>query len=128
MRALNLVFFTAVAVSIVHYVDNTANFDDFPQGGSGPEVTQNMIWIAWIVFTAFGIAGYLAYRGGRVRQAAMLLAVYSLSGLIGLGHYTEPGAADMPWWRHLHIAADIACGAAVLAFAIWAVRPVYARR
>ena len=122
MRTLNIVFFTAVAVSIVHYVDNTVNFDDFPQGGSGPEVTQSVIWIAWIAFTAFGIAGYLAYRRGRVRQAAALLAVYSLSGLVGLGHYTEPGAGGMPWWRHLHIAADIACGAAVLAFAVWAAR------
>jgi hypothetical protein len=28
----------------------------------------------------------------------------------------------MPWWRHAHIVADIACGFAVLAFAAWAVR------
>lgn len=122
MRALNILFFTAVAVSVVHYTDNTVNFDSFPQGGSGPEVTRDAIWIAWIVLTAFGGAGYLSYRGGRIRRGSALLAVYSLSGLVGIGHYTEPAAGDMAWWRHLHIAVDIACGLAVLAFAIWSVR------
>ena len=122
MRALNVVFFTAVAVSVVHYTDNTLNFDSFPQGGSGPEVTRDTIWIAWIVLTAFGVAGYLSYRAGQIRRGAVLLAAYSLSGLVGIGHYAEPGAGDMAWYRHLHVAVDIACGLAVLAFSIWSVR------
>ncbi len=28
----------------------------------------------------------------------------------------------MPWWRQLHVAADIACGVAILAFVVWALR------
>ena len=79
-----------------------------------------MIGAAWFVFTAFGIAGFLLFRDGRARAAALCLAVYSGSGLVGLGHYTVAGATDMPWWRQAHIVADILCGIAVLAFALYA--------
>lgn len=128
LRALNIVFFTAVASSIVHYTDNYLAFDRYPQADTGPEVTADTIWIAWVVFTAFGAAGYLAYRRGRVRRGAALLAVYSLSGLVGLAHYTAPGMGNLDWWRHLHIWVDVACGAAVLAFAVWSVRESAPRR
>jgi hypothetical protein len=118
LRTLNAVFFAAVASSVVHYSDNYLAFDRFPDGGPGPDITPDTIWIAWVVFTAFGVAGYVSYRRGRVRRGAGLLAVYSISGLIGLGHYTAPGMSELVWWRHVHIWTDILCGAAVLAFAI----------
>ena len=122
LKVLNIVFFTAVAVSIVHYTDNYLAFERFPNGGPGPEVTADSIWIAWVAFTAFGVAGYLFYRRGEIRLGAALLAVYAGSGLIGLGHYTAPGMSELAWWRHLHIWVDIACGVAVLVFAVWSVR------
>ena len=122
IRLLNIVFFTAVASSIVHYTDNYLAFDRFPQGSSGPEVTDDMIWIAWVVLTAFGVAGYVLYRRGQVRQGSMLLAVYSISGLVGLAHYTAPGMSELAWWRHANIWVDIVCGVAVLVFAIWSVQ------
>ena len=46
----------------------------------------------------------------------MLLAFYSGSGLVGIGHYTVPGAMDMPVFRHAHVVADIALGVAMLVF------------
>jgi hypothetical protein len=122
LRALNVVFFAAVASSLVHYTDNYLAFDRFPDGGPGPQISADSIWIAWLVFTAFGVAGYLQYRRGRIELGAGLLAVYSLSGLIGLGHYTAPGMSELAWWRHVHIWTDILCGSAVLAFAVWSVR------
>jgi hypothetical protein len=122
VRLLNIVFFTAVASSIVHYTDNYFAFDRFPQASSGPEVTDDMIWIAWVVLTAFGAAGYVLYRRGQVRRGSMLLAVYSISGLVGLAHYTAPGMTELAWWRHAHIWGDIVCGVALLAFAVWSVR------
>jgi hypothetical protein len=122
LRALNVVFFAAVASSIVHYSDNYLAFDRFPNGGPAPEITADAIWIAWVVFTAFGVAGYVAYRRGELRKGAALFAVYSLSGLIGLGHYTAPGMSELAWWRHVHVWVDVLCGAAVLAFAVWSTR------
>jgi len=122
VKLLNIVFFTAVASSLVHYTDNYLAFDRFPNDGVGPSIAAHTVLIAWIVFTAFGVAGYVAYRRGRIREGSALLAVYSISGLIGLGHYTASGMSELAWWRHVHIALDFLCGVAVLTFAIWSVR------
>ena len=122
VKLLNIVFFTAVASSLVHYTDNYLAFDRFPNDGVGPSIEAHTVWIAWIVFTAFGVAGYLLYRRGEIRKGSALLAVYSISGLIGIGHYTASGMSELAWWRHVHIAADFLCGVAVLTFAIWSVR------
>ena len=122
LKLLNIVFFAAVASSLVHYTDNYLAFERFPNGGPGPEVTADSIWIAWVVFTVFGVAGYRLYRRSQIRLGAALLAVYSGSGLIGLAHYPAPGMSELAWWRHVHIWVDIVCGVAVLAFAVWSVR------
>lgn len=95
----------AVAVSIVHYADNTINYDAYPQPTSGPAPSRGLVAVSWFGFTAFAVAGYGLLRRGP-----------------GLGHYTVAGATSMPWWRQAHIIADIACGVAVLAFSVWLVR------
>ena len=104
------VFAVAVAVSVVHYLDNTFNYGDYPSSDSVPQPSQGLVAFGWFFFTAFGIAAVLRLREGTDRAAAICLAVYSGSGLVGVGHYTVPGAVDMPWWRQAHIAADITCG------------------
>lgn len=109
----------ALLVSIVHYTDNYVAFERYPQLESGPNPTQTMILVGWFAFTAFGLAGYLLFRRGLRGPAAACLAVYSLSGLVGLGHYAAPEVDELAWWRHAHIVVDIICGVAVLTFAIW---------
>ena len=76
----------------------------------------------WVGFTAAGLAGYLLFRRSASDLALVLLAVYSGSGLVGIGHYLVPGATSMPWWRQVHVSLDIACGIAVFSFVIWAAR------
>ena len=76
VRLLNIVFLSAVASSIVHYTDNYLAFDRFPNDGVGPDVTADTIWIAWVVFTILGVAGYVFYRRGEIRLGAALLAGY----------------------------------------------------
>ncbi len=118
----------AIAVSVVHYTDNVLNFEDYPQPTSGPAPSATVIAVAWFVFTAAALAAFALFRRGHLAAAAAALAVYSLSGLVGAGHYTVPGAGTMPWWRHTHIVADIVCGIAVLAFAVWTARQLRVRR
>jgi uncharacterized membrane protein len=122
MRILRPLLLFAIAVSIVHYVDNTFNYDDFPQPTSGPAPSQGLVAFAWFFFTAFGIAGYLLLARARVTAAAIALAVYSGSGLVGIGHYLVKGATDMPAWRQAHVIADILCGIAMITLAFWLVR------
>ena len=114
----------AIAVSIVHYVDNVNAYEAYPQSDSIPNPSDTLIGIAWFLLTPFAIAGLVLLRRGRARQAAIALAVYSGSGLVGIGHYAVGGTGDFPWWRHAHIVGDIVLGTAVLAVAAWlAARP-----
>lgn len=123
MRTLRVLLLVAVAVSVLHYVDNYVNYADYPDASDAlvPAPSRTLIGLSWFAFTAFGIAGYLAFREGRERFGSLLLAVYSGSGLVGFGHYTVD-MGGQPWWRHAHIVADIACGLAILAFCVLALR------
>jgi hypothetical protein len=120
VRILSAIFAAAVVVSIVHYTDNYVNFRDYPPAPSSVPSSAALILGAWFAFTAAGLAGYLLFRGSPSDLALVLLAVYSGSGLVGIGHYLVPGATSMPWWRQAHVCLDIACGVAMFSFAIWA--------
>lgn len=118
-RWLTALFALAVAVSIVHYVDNVTSYADYPRSGTLPNPSAFVIGAAWFAFTALGVAGLGSFRrDGPSARAALLLGAYSGSGLIGFLHYAVPGATGMPWWRQLHIVADILCGLALFAMAI----------
>ena len=124
-RVLLALLAIAVAVSVVHYVDNYVNYDDYPVPGPDsavPAPSAALIAIAWFVFTASGAVGVWLWSRRRITAAAVALTGYSVSGLIGFGHYTAPGAWDMVWWRQAHVITDILCGIAVLGFALWAAR------
>ena len=122
LGVVRLLLGVAVAVSIVHYLDNTLNFAAYPQPSSGPAPSRLTGGLSWLAFTAVAVAAYLLLRRGRTLAAAFGLAVYAGSGLVGIGHYTVPGATGMPWWRQVHIVADITCGVALLACALWLAR------
>ncbi|MGH3327106.1 MAG: hypothetical protein ACRDPT_04780 [Streptomycetales bacterium] len=133
LRTLLGLLVLAFVVSVVHYVDNVANYGAYPQpapGASPPAPSAALIAVSWFVFTAFGALGLWLFLRRRVVAAAACLAFYSVSGLIGVGHYTVPGATSMAWWRQTHVVVDIACGLLVFGFAVWSVvalRPGRAR-
>ena len=119
-RILPVLFWTAVVVSIVHYTDNFANYSDYPHG-NGPEPSAAVVLGAWFVLTPFGLAGWWLYMHGEIRRGAMLLLVYSGSGLVGIGHYTVSGMTSEPLWRQAHVVADVLLGAGIFAFALWSI-------
>ncbi len=123
-RVLLVLLGVAFAVSVVHYTDNYFNYDDYPQPGPDdlPAPSAAVIGVAWFVFTGLGALGLWLWFQDRVTAAAVALTGYSVSGLIGFGHYSVPGATDMVWWRQTHVIADIVCGIAIFGFAIWAAR------
>lgn len=120
-RALIALMAVAFVVSVVHYTDNAVNYADYPlsEPGGLPDPPDWSIAPAWFIFTAMGAVGLWLFLRGSVAPAAVMIAVYSGSGLIGIGHYLVPGATDMVWWRQAHVIADIACGVALFAFALW---------
>ncbi len=136
VRPLLVLLGIAVAVSVVHYLDNYANYDEYPSAEPGTwlssvEPSATLIGAAWFIFTAFGVLGVWLLLRERIAAAAVAIALYSGSGLVGFLHYAVPGATDMPWWRQTHIVADIVCGLLLFAFAVWvavALRPSRASR
>jgi hypothetical protein len=117
-----VIFSVAVVVSIIHYTDNCLNYHDYPQSRTLPNPSAGLVLGSWFGFTAAGLAGYLLFRRSPSDAAFILLATYSGSGLVGIGHYLIPGATSMPWWRQAHVCLDITCGIAMFSFAMWAVR------
>ena len=120
-RVLLWLFGTAFVVSVVHYTDNYVNYDAYPQPGPDALIapTAAQVGGAWFVFTALGALGLWLWFRGNITAACVALTGYSVSGLIGVGHYTVSGATDMVWWRQAHIVADILCGIAIFGFAVW---------
>ncbi|MFL6089204.1 MAG: hypothetical protein ACJ71Z_03595 [Aeromicrobium sp.] len=123
-RVLLALLAVAFVVSVVHYVDNVVNYTDYPAPAADgpPAPTAVVIAVSWFIFTAAAVAGLWMWFHRRIVGAALAFASYSISGLIGIGHYTVPGAIAMPWWRQAHVITDILCGIGVFAFAIWALR------
>ncbi len=123
-RLMLVLLGVAFAVSVVHYTDNYVNYDDYPQPGPGdlPAPSATVVGLAWFAFTASGVLGVWLWFRDRITGAAVALTGYSVSGLIGFGHYALPGATDMVWWRQTHVVVDIVCGIATLAFALWSAR------
>jgi hypothetical protein len=122
VRILSVIFAVAVVVSIIHYTDNYVNYHDYPQPETLQDASPALVLWFWFGFTAAGLAGYLLFHRAPSNLALILLAVYSGSGLIGIGHYLVPGATSMPWWRQAHVCLDITCGIAMFSFAMWAIR------
>ena len=122
VRILSVILAVAVVVSIIHYTDNYVNYHDFPRSRTLPNPSAALVLGAWFAFTAAGLAGYVLFRRAPSNLALILLAAYSGSGLVGIGHYLVPGATSMPWWRQAHVCLDITCGIAVFSFALWAAR------
>ena len=120
-RVLLWLFGTAFAVSVVHYTDNYLNYDDYPQPAADALLAPSAAQVvgAWFVFTTLGVLGLWLWSRGRVVAACVALTGYSVSGLVGIGHYTVDGATDMVWWRQTHVVVDIICGLAIFGFAVW---------
>ena len=117
LTVVRTVFVTALLLSVVHYIDNTVRFDDYTGGKTG-FVTQAMIPVSWVLFTAAGVAGYRALKQGNRGLGGSLLGVYSVSGLIGLGHYTTVSPRDFDWFQNTFIALDFLAGLSVFVLAV----------
>ena len=105
----------------VHYTHNFIKVDEYPGGFPGETVVQIGIVLLWPVLTAVGLYGYRLYRDGRLHNAHICLALYSLLGLTTLGHFTA-GNPDIPAFFYATIFTDGLAGLAMLAFVVVSAR------
>lgn len=114
------VFGIALLLSVVHYIDNTLRYDDYT-GGKDSFITQAMIPLSWVLFTVAGVAGYRFLKQGNRSLGGSLLGVYSVSGLIGIFHYTTVSPRDFSGFQNTFIGLDFLAGLAVFILAVWIV-------
>lgn len=122
LTVLRVLLVVAIAESFVHYLDNTLRYSDYT-GPNPPAATswiaQWMIPVSWVLFTVAAVVGYGRFRDGRWSEAADYLAIYSVSGLISIGHYVGISINDLSVFQNTFVFLDIAAGTAILAFAYW---------
>lgn len=122
VRVLRVLLGAAVAVSVVHYVDNTLRWDDFvaadPADRSLGFISRWTIPVAWVAFTACAVMAYRRFQEQRWAEAAAWLGAYSGSGLVGLGHYLDLSPSDLAPFQNAHVMIDIALGVSILAYAV----------
>lgn len=118
-KALNVVFWVSVGLSILHYTDNTVRFAAYDKGDSPLVVGAWQIVLGWVIFTAIGILAYVRTRQERWWPAVAFMAIYSLTGLVSLGHYAEAPPSAYDWLQTVLIWTDVASGVSVLGFALW---------
>ena len=83
--------------------------------------------MSWPLLTAVGLAGCWLYSLRRLGASQACLSVYSLLGLVTLGHFLW-GSPDIPPVWYATIFTDALTGLAVLAFVAWSVRDSRTRR
>lgn len=113
-----LKIFTLISVvsTLIHNIDNYLFFSLYPQ----PDwITPNGIIRSWIIWTIFGVAGYLLYKNQRFISAYICLIIYSSCGLSSLAHYFYGGINEFSMTMHLFILTDGIIGMLILGFTIW---------
>src|SRR5579883_1076405 len=76
-----------IVITAFHYTDNFLNFEHYPDPSW---LTQDGIWMAWIILTVCGILGYVLYIKGLFAIAYLCLGLYSITGGLSPGHYFFP--------------------------------------
>ncbi|PWV78507.1 hypothetical protein SAMN05421630_104241 [Prauserella marina] len=119
LTALRVVLGFSLLATGLHYTHNTFAIAEYPRiEWLSLGAAQILVAGGWFLFTAAGIAGYVAYTRRRYWAARGLLLLYSVSGLVSLGHFLV-GPVDIPPFWFATIYLDVAAAVAVWAFVVW---------
>jgi hypothetical protein len=102
----------------IHYTHNFVAVNRYPGPRDLYTPTRVAIVLSWPLLTWIGLIGYRRFREGRLQEARVCLAVYSLTGLVTLGHFIY-GNPQIPAFFYATLFTDALTGLAVLAFALW---------
>jgi hypothetical protein len=119
LTLLKAILTASILSTAIHYTHNFIAVNRYPgPGGSFYTVVRVAIVIGWPLLTAIGLTGYRRYRERRYQEARVCLAVYSLTGLVTMGHFAY-GNPHIPAFFYATLFTDFLCGLAVLAFVVW---------
>src|SRR5262245_34458819 len=113
---LKILILASLFSTLIHNIDNYIHFDQYPQPSW---ITPGGIFRSWILWTIFGVAGYLLYDNKRFWLSYICLLIYSTCGLSSLVHYLYGSMDEFSSFMHVFILTDGITGAAILGFTLW---------
>jgi hypothetical protein len=106
------------AASLFHHIHNAEFLSEYPSMPAW--LSRAHVYAAWFGTTAVGLAGYVLVRWRYQLPGLIVLAVYGLLGLDGLGHYavapTSAHTSTMNLTIWLEVATALLLLAAVASF------------
>ena len=120
LTPLRVILGFSLLSTTIHYAHNAIRVEDYPQLPGIPALAAGIaVAVVWVLLTTFGWFGYRAYLEGRYPRALAFLLVYSLAGIVTLGHFLT-GIPRIPAFFFATIFTDAAAGLALWAFLTWA--------
>jgi hypothetical protein len=110
-----------IALSLFHFTDNAVNVDTYPTGSWQPDWFEVVVAVAWLVYTAVGLAGYRLYERGRFGAAHAFLIVYGYLVISSLGHFLYGSPSELTTRGLVSVFVDAAAGSVVIAVAVWSI-------
>jgi hypothetical protein len=100
----------------IHYFDNYIYFDQYPVPAW---ISQDGVWISWLVLTIIGTIGYGLYRQQKFWLAYGCLALYAITGISTPGHYFYAPLSHFSAKMNAMIWSDGIVGFSLIAFVLW---------
>ena len=111
-RSLTALVVILGGASLLHFIHNAEFLGDYPNMPAS--WSRLSVYVAWAWMTALGLAGWLLVRRGAPGFGLPLLAVYSLLGLVSLGHYVLAPMPAHTMVMNATILLEVAAAAALL--------------
>ncbi|MGH2855230.1 MAG: hypothetical protein ACRDLF_13670 [Solirubrobacteraceae bacterium] len=118
LTVLKTILAASIASTAIHYTHNFVAVSHYPGPKDLYTATRVAIVVSWPLLTWIGLTGYRRYHERRYREAHVCLAVYSITGIVTLGHFIY-GNPKIPAFFYATLFTDALTGLAVLAFVLW---------
>jgi len=120
---LRVILAASILSTAIHYTHNFIEVHRYPgPHGAFDTITRVLIVVTWPLLTGIGLMSYRRYAEGRRGEARVGLAIYSMTGIVTLGHFIF-GSPRIPAFFYATLFTDALTGLAVLAFALRYARP-----
>jgi tryptophan-rich sensory protein len=118
---VRLVVLGTIALTLFHFTDNALNVDTYPKAGWQPDWFEIVVVVAWVLYTAVGVAGFLLYQRQKSRGAHACLLIYGYLVLSSLGHFLYGSPDELTTRGLVSVFIDAAAGTVVIAVAVWSI-------
>ena len=118
---VRLAVLVTIALTLFHFTDNAVNVDTYPKAGWQPDWFEWVVAVAWVLYTAIGVAGVRLYQRGRFGAAHACLLIYGYLVISSLGHFLSGSPDELTTRGLVSVFVDVAAGSVLIAVALWSV-------